>query len=127
MTLNGFALAISPLTNFERVVISTILAEEPEYVEALSQQLQSVVVEARENTGAGFFTTLSVSNPAVALSGPLGLKVYARIGGLEYGMGFLIFLDDGRMSLLEGYSFGENTSGIDFENTTFSVTSDLGP
>ena len=44
---------------------------------------------------------------------------------MEYGLGLLLFFEDGRMSLLEGYSVGgENTSELDFEQTDFSITSE---
>lgn len=118
---------MSQLTDLERDAIAAILAEKPEHLAVLNHQLRSVVVEKRENTGGGFFTTLSVSAraPAVILSGPLGLNVYASINGMEDGLGLLLFFEDGRMSLLEGYSVGgENTSGLDFEGIAFSITSE---
>jgi hypothetical protein len=117
------------LTNLERDAIAHILAEDPEYRAMLDHQLQSVVVEKRENTGGGFLTTLSVpeSTTAVVVPSPLGMNVYASVDGMEYGLGLLLFLEDGRISLLEGYSVGgEDTTVLDLERVAFSMTSKAG-
>jgi hypothetical protein len=115
---------MTQLTELERAAIEAILAEKPDHSGALSEQLQSVTVEKRENTGAGFFTMISVSSlaPAAIVSSPLGLKVFASVDGMEYGLGMLIFFEHGRMSLLEGYSVGgEDTSGIEFGTVAFAI------
>ncbi len=36
-------------------------------------------------------------------------------------MGFLLWLQDGRMHQLEGYSYEESTSGLDFERMDFGT------
>jgi hypothetical protein len=33
--------------------------------------------------------------------------VVAEVEGVENGAGFLLFIEDGRMTMLEGYMFGE--------------------
>jgi hypothetical protein len=113
------------LTNLEREAISAILAERSGHLSVLNDQLESVVVESRENTGGGFFSTISVSSlvPSVVVSSPLGVEVYASIEGMEYGLGLLLFFEQGRMNLLEGYTVGcEDTSTIDFEHIAFRIT-----
>ncbi|WP_420143726.1 hypothetical protein [Sphingobium sp.] len=115
---------MTQLTELERAAIEAILAEKPEHFGPLSEQLQSVTVEKRENTGGGFFTTISVSSLAQAatVSSPLGLNVYANIDGMEHGLGMLLFFERGRMSLLEGHSVGgENTSAIEFGTVAFAI------
>ncbi|WP_311268309.1 hypothetical protein [Sphingobium sp. WCS2017Hpa-17] len=116
---------MTQLTELERAAIDAILAEKPDYLGPLSEQLQSVVVEKRENTGGGFFTTISVSPlaPAAIVSSPLGLNVYVGVDGMDYGLGMLLFFEHGRMSLLEGYSVGgEDTSAIEFGRVAFAIT-----
>lgn len=115
---------MTQLTELERAAIEAIVAEKPDYFGPLSEQLQSAKVEKRENTGGGFFTTISVSSlaPAAIVSSPLGLNVYASVDGMEYGLGMLLFFEHGRMSLLEGYSIGgEDTSAIEFEGAAFAI------
>ncbi|OAN54725.1 hypothetical protein [Sphingobium sp. TCM1] len=116
---------MAELSYLERQAICAILAEKPHCLAMLDDQLQSVMVESRENTGGGFFTTLSVSAqaPAAIVASPLGLNVYASVDGMEHGIGLLLFFEHGRMSLLEGYSVGgEDTSTIEFERTAFAIT-----
>lgn len=115
---------MTQLTELERAAIEAILGEKPDHFSALSEQFKSLTVEKRENTGGGFFTTLSVSSlaPAAILSSPLGLNVYASVDGMKYGLGMLLFFEHGRMSLLEGYSVGgEDTSAIDFSQVAFAI------
>jgi hypothetical protein len=85
------------------------------------RKLQARVI-VRENTGAGFYTTLDVSSgPRIEeITSPLG-DVGATVAGLERGMGFLLWLQDGRMHQLEGYSYEESTSGLDFERMDFGT------
>jgi len=112
------------LTELEREAIEAILAEQPGHIGSLREQLESLVVEKRENTGGGFFTTISVSAlaPAAIVSSPLGLNVYVSVDGMEYGLGMLLFFAHGRMSLLEGYSVGgEDTSAIEFSQVAFAM------
>jgi len=109
----------SPL---EWAVLDAIALQVPEVADALARQQGKIRVVARENTGAGFYTTLDVSHcsPIKGLASPLG-DVGATVIGLEHGMGFLLWLRDGRIHKLEGFSYGESTSGIDFEQVAFGA------
>jgi hypothetical protein len=113
---------LSPL---EQAVLDAIALQVPEAADALAGQQGQVRVTARKNTGAGFYTTLDVSrgSPIKGVASPLG-DVGATVTGLQHGMGFLLWLQDGHIHKLEGYSYGESTSGVDFERVTFDA---LGP
>lgn len=113
------------LTDLERDAIGRIVAEAPEYRVMLDHQLQSVMVEKRENTGGGFLTTLLVAEATtIEIPSPLGLNVYGSIDGMAYGLGFLLFIENGLISLLEGYSVGgEDTADLDFERVAYTITS----
>jgi hypothetical protein len=41
--------------------------------------------------------------------------------GLEYGMGFILWLQDGYASSLEGFSYEEDTIAIDLLNVRFEI------
>lgn len=78
-----------------------------------------------ENTGAGFFSTVSVSSdtPRLDERSPLDVAIGSVAGTDEPGMGFLIFHEEGRVSLIEGYTYGEaSTSSIDFATVDFKLT-----
>jgi hypothetical protein len=87
---------------------------------ALARQLASARVVSRENTGAGFYTTFSVDaeERLDGLNSPIG-NVGAGIDGLELGMGFVLWVEAGVVQELEGCSYEEDTSGIDFERVGF--------
>jgi len=113
---------LSPL---EQAVLDAIAFQVPEVADALAGLRERIRVTARENTGAGFYTTLDVphSLPIKNIASPLG-DVGATIVGLEHGMGFLLWLWDGHIHKLEGFSFGESTFDIDFERVGFGA---IGP
>ena len=117
---------MSSLSNLERAVLREIARHVPEHEPAFAAQLAEVNVVERENTGVGFFTTLSVtSGPAIdGLKSPVG-DVRAMVTGLQFGMGFLLWLENGLLHTLEGYTYGDDgTTGLDFETVSFR---DVGP
>ena len=79
----------------------------------------------RENTGAGFYTTISVPPDAAAIdtSEPLdGCETHARVPGIEPpGLGFILFLEDGRLHTLEGFTYDGSTASLDLANLTFEI------
>jgi hypothetical protein len=98
------------LTAFERAVITTILRPSHPVMDALRGQLAECQAIEREFTGVGFFTSLTVpsSVPAAPVTRErlhLG-EVAASMAGLEHGAGFVLFVDHGRLHLLEGFSNG---------------------
>jgi len=108
---------LSPL---ERAVLDAIALQVPEVANALAAQQTRVI--SRENTGAGFYTTIDASR-GIRIEGvtsPVG-DVGTTVAGLANGMGFLLWLRDGRISGLEGYSYEESTSGLDFESVSFGT------
>ena len=90
---------------------------------ALEAQLSEAVFVSRENTGAGFYTSFSVSRGSNLPVGGERLRngPEMRIDGLQHGMGFILWLKDGCAELIEGYSYGESTVEIDFERVGFEI------
>jgi hypothetical protein len=78
---------------------------------ALRRQFGRCRVASREPTGVGFFTALDVPmgvEPAPVKPGRMDLgDVSATIDGLEHGAGFVLFVQDGVLDELEGFSFAE--------------------
>jgi hypothetical protein len=104
---------MSPL---EVAVLDAIALQVPEVANALAGQREKIPVTARENTGAGFYTTLDVSHRSP-------ITGVASIVGREHGMGFLLWVRDSHIHKLEGFSYGESSSGIDFERVAFGAVS----
>jgi len=105
------------LSALERAVLDLLLSREEDGYEALREQLTTAEVIARRMTGAGFFTDLGVSQDAPrapsSVGNPLGhgkaheQDVFADIEGMEYGAGFVLWLEDGQISTLEGFSYAD--------------------
>lgn len=52
----------------------------------------------------------------------LGYETQARVAGLKHGLGFVLFMDGGRLHLLEGFAWGpESTASLDPTALTFEV------
>lgn len=99
------------LTEFERAVLDKLLDGDHAVLKALREQLRTCSVRKREMTGCGFFTELEVDRTlAAAPTNVEKLRIgdaEARITGLEHGAGFVLFVREGYLDMLEGYSFDE--------------------
>jgi hypothetical protein len=100
---------MTELTDLERAVLEKLLAGDDERLAELREQLETTLVSKREMTGVGFFTTLSVlssthrlNNRSLELGGVIG-----EIPTLTYGAGFLLFVRDGFLDVLEGFVYGD--------------------
>jgi hypothetical protein len=115
---------MATFTELELAALQSIFAETPQLAPDFERQLSVATVTERENTGVGFFTTISVPPTAVAIdvSEPLCGETHARIPGVEHGLGFVLFFRDGRMETLEGFTYGsESTASLDLTNLTFEI------
>jgi hypothetical protein len=70
------------------------------------------------------FSQFAVAEHVPRVSSPkvLGYETQARVAGLEHGLGFVLFMEDGRLHLLEGFAWGpENTTALDRAALEFEV------
>jgi len=98
------------LSEFEHAVLIKLFAGDHPVLVTLREQVKSALVTSREYTGAGFFCSFEVPSgvPLVTTKGDFHFgDVNAAIAGLEYGAGFAVFIRDGRLETLEGYSYEE--------------------
>lgn len=96
---------LSPL---EKAVLERLLAGEHPVLAALRIQAERGKLASREHTGVGVFCNFAIPRDAPRITSHKRIvfgDVHARIDGLEYGAGFLVFVIDGYLGLLEGYSF----------------------
>lgn len=85
---------------------------------AIRAQFSTASSVSRRNTGLDFYTTFAVTaEPRHRLATrPLAGEAWAHVRGLERGLTFLLWADDdGYLVALEGASFGEDISALDFE------------
>lgn len=98
---------MSAPNEIERAVLDMLLAGESPALEVLRAQCERLFVVKRELTGVGFFTELGHPPDVMRLPASLRVRfgdVLADIEGLEHGAGFVLYIDDGLITLLEGYS-----------------------
>lgn len=109
------------LTELERAVLDVIAQQAHEPEGALAAQLASATAIRRENSGAGFYTTLLVDpgSPPTKLPSPFG-DAEAQVLGVRHGMGFLLWLQDGHAERLEAYTYDDSTSDLDLMSLRFS-------
>jgi hypothetical protein len=119
----------SVFTPLERDVLTAICSMHPEDRAALEAQLSTATLDGRENTGAGFYTRFTVDRASSMAIGGRRLRdgPAAKVAGLEHGLGFILWLEDGYADCLEGYSYGnESTSGAELETVKFEIVQALG-
>jgi hypothetical protein len=98
------------LTPLEKAVLDMMLEKPNEQIEIIRQQLAHAQVGRREFTGVGFFTRFLVpSDTAVRRDLPdmeIG-NIGAEFPGVQHGAGFVLFIRDGVITMLEGYTYDE--------------------
>jgi hypothetical protein len=98
------------LTKLETRVLAKFLAGNTPILGLLREQAQSLQVVSREFSGAGFFTNLFVSDDKPRIPGRPRFVLTAVAGDtpvLSDGIGFALFLEDGALSMIEGFTYGE--------------------
>ena len=113
-----------PLWKIEREILDVTAEQYPESGEVLKKQIASAKIIKFENTGAGFFSYLYVDPvcETIVENFPL-IGAYGSVLGVKHGMGFIVFLREGRLWLVEGYTHGNVTTvGFDFEKAVFGLT-----
>lgn len=99
------------LTCLERDVMDALFAvDNNKTLQILAQQTEKATVGKRDFTGAGFFTHFDVSPDCPLLVGMPSFTfgdVQAEIDGIAHGAGFLLFVRNGKIDCLEGYTYDE--------------------
>jgi len=101
------------LTTFEQAVMEKLLQGTHPVLIEIKRQFDSCVVKNRELTGVGFYLDFVVSDSL--LDSAINLRfgdVIADIDGLENGAGFVLYINNGKLDMLEGYSYDESWPDI---------------
>jgi len=101
---------MSDFEKFETNVIKQIITEDSTIAEKLLLQYKSAKVIKREFTGVGFYTDFEIQDKSTVIltdfNSELG-SLHVTLPELKYGIGFVLFIRNGFISLLEGYTYGE--------------------
>lgn len=98
----------SQLNPLERDVLEMLLAGSHPSLKTLRLQLQRADIQ-REMTGVGFYLQFALpdATPRIRPESCRFGDVHAELAGLKYGVGFLLFIDNGQLSQLEAYTYDE--------------------
>ena len=99
------------LSLLEAAVLSKLLAGDHPVLCGFRKQLERCSVKTRRFTGAGFMTELDLPSDVERVG---MIKKETRVGGvvaemdgLSHGAGFVLYVKDGLLDALEGYSYDE--------------------
>ena len=95
------------LNELEAAVLDKLLTGDLPALACLRAQRQRMHVTKRESTGVGYFTEFGHPDDVVKLAPSKSIRfgdVLAELDGLEHGAGFLLFIDNGLITMLEGYT-----------------------
>ncbi len=98
------------LTSLERAVLEKLLSGEDTKFRILQNQIWTLHVTDLKMTGVGFFTRFSLPNEAPTLPDEPSFHISdvgAEINGLDHGAGFVLFIKNGQISMLEGFTYDE--------------------
>ena len=98
------------LTPLEQQVTQMLLDGDDETLSVLRQQAERADVSSREMTGVGFYTKFLVPSSSARPAGQPSFKlgdVNGSAANLKHGCGFLLYVDDGTLTMLEGYTYDE--------------------
>jgi hypothetical protein len=99
------------LTPLEKAVIAALLEKSGEPFDTARRQLEHASITKREFTGVGFFTEFAIADDAPVRKdlpdATLG-NVGADLPGVQHGVGFLLFIRGGVVTMLEGYTYAND-------------------
>ena len=100
----------SDLTELERSVLTNMLNHPGEPFASVSAQLAHATISKRERTGVGFYTNFALP-PAARIPPDLANTELGGVGArhpeLSCGAGFILFVRDGVVSFLEGFTYDD--------------------
>ena len=95
---------------FEKIIITDIIEQYPEYKQKLQSQLERIIVQKRELSTYGFSTYYDVVAVEETLGDDKNLQLGKRqwnINGLQRGSDYILWIKNGLISSLEGFSYEE--------------------
>ena len=98
------------LTTLEDQVLEMLLRGEDAVLSVLRQQAKQLQVSSRKMTGVGFYTEFVVPSEVPRVPGRPTFKlgdVNGTADNVKHGLGFLLYVKDGALSMLEGYTYDE--------------------
>jgi hypothetical protein len=104
---------------FEKKIMEMLLAGDDPVLQALRNQYHNSTPERMEFTGAGFYTMFKVSVDTPPLASRKSFEINdinASFGEIREAFGFIIFVREGYLSMLEGYTLASDVWPDDYSS-----------
>jgi hypothetical protein len=101
-----------PLNKVERELVEEILKQNPNYCEALKDQVEHLTVSLRKPTGVGCYIHFSVPANKITddnLNTHLGFDGNIILEGVPLGLGCEILVKNGQMFYIELFTYGNES------------------
>jgi len=99
---------VAGLNELELAVLEKMLQGDGTTLEVLREQARVMRLQSRELTGVGWFLDFEVPPEAPLVSPPaFELDCNAEIEGLRHGAGFVLFVRNGKLEMLEAFTYDE--------------------
>lgn len=95
---------------FEKIIITDIIEQYPEYKQNLLSQLERITVQKRKFSTYGFSIHYAVTTGKDTLKDGKNLQLGKHqwnINGLQNGSDYILWVKNGLISCLEGFSYNE--------------------
>ncbi|GEM_PF-1108651 len=102
---------VQELSTLERAAMDMLLAGDRPVLQLLRHQYARCGVARREETGVGVFVRFLLPGDIQPLPGNPSFvidDVSADVDGLQFGVGFVLFVRDGFLNCLEAYLWGDD-------------------
>ncbi len=110
-------------------VLPRLLEGDHPALAALRQQLCEATVVSAELSGVGFFVHFAIP-PSLPVAAPpriVGGGAEIALSGVEHGAGCVLFVDGGRLSMFEGYTYAGEEWAEDAEVISIGRVTPLEP
>ena len=111
---------------FEKILMKMLLSGDDEVLNKLRKQYEVAKIESREFSDAGFYTSFLVENRndlcIMNKSFHIG-DVDGNVDGIEGAVGFVLYVKNGYITLLEGYTNAVDTWPKSYDNIVLSYDS----
>ena len=108
---------------FEKKLMDMFLDGNEPVLEELRDQYKNSIVESRKFTGAGFFTHFKVDKGISPLAGRKSFQISdidVTSDSVKGAFGFILFINEGYLSMLEGYTLSTEVWPEDYSNIVLS-------
>lgn len=108
---------------FEKKLMEMLLKGQDPVLGGLRKQYSDSLIESSRFTGAGFFTHFKVKTGTTPVAGGKTFQIgdmHASFNDIKVAFGFILFIEKGYLSFLEGYTLSSDVWPDDYSDVILS-------